>query len=72
MNKINAEVFDSDPELASAIIWWLVHLLGGKVVIPADEDFWLENYPRADESQLVLRHEGNQTMLVAERRVWGS
>lgn len=70
MIKYNDEIFDymeedSDKEIAIAIIWWLTHLLGGKVVISQDRDFWDDNLP--SDRSLVMYKEDGQVILAAER-----
>jgi hypothetical protein len=67
--QVDEEIFDGDNMAqAVAIIWWLVHLAGGKVVFPIDEDFYLDYYPR--DTRLVLRKEADQLVLVAEQKQW--
>ncbi len=62
---VNEELFDYDkPEQIVAVVWWLTYLLGGKVAFPMDEQFWLTNFPEG--TQLVMRVEDNQPVLVAE------
>lgn len=61
------EIF-SDLEQAVAIMYWLLHINGGKVVFPVDEEFWLTHYPK--DARLVLRKEDGQLVLVAEEKVW--
>lgn len=67
--KIGSEVFDNDPETAAELLWWCIHLLGGSVVFPANQEFWNANYPA--DSRLIMRHDdcGN-VVLVAEQKVW--
>lgn len=63
-DRVNEEIF-SDTTEASALVWWLTTKLGGKVGIPTDEKFWKDNYP--EDTQLVLRKENGELVLVAER-----
>lgn len=63
------EPFDADPEEAEQIIWWLVHLLGGKVTIPTDDKFWDDNLPQ--NIRLSVDHDENgNPVLVAEQLAW--
>lgn len=63
---VNEDVFDvNHPEQIVAVVWWLVYLLGGKVTIPLDEEFWLTNYP--EDTRLVMRIENGQMVMVAEQ-----
>jgi hypothetical protein len=64
-----AEIFTNDDQLET-IMWYLLFLLGGKVVIPIDEDFWAENIPDEDDRRIILRKEGGKLVLVAERLDW--
>jgi hypothetical protein len=63
-DRVNEEIFTDTTE-ACALVWWLTNQLGGKVGIPTDEKFWKDNYP--EDTQLVLRKEEGQLVLVAER-----
>lgn len=64
MSKINEEIFESQNE-SLAVMWWLLHLLGGKVVIPTDDEFWDTNFPQ--NTWVALREEDGKMVLVAER-----
>lgn len=64
MSKINGEIFD-DKEQAIAVMWWLLHLLGDRVVIPTDAEFWLSNFPA--DTWVALREEDGRMVLVAEQ-----
>ncbi len=62
---VNEEIFDTDhPEQITAVVWWLVWLLGGRVAFPVDEQFWENNYP--SNSRLAMRDENGIPMLIAE------
>lgn len=65
--QVNEEIFD-DMGQAIAVMWWLVHLSGGKIVFPVEEDFWLNYYPQ--NTRLVLRKENGALVLVAEKQQW--
>lgn len=66
---VDEELFDPDRiDQVTAVVWWLVHLLGGKVAFPMDEDFWVENYP--ENSRLVMRVENGVPHLFAEKLDW--
>lgn len=65
--KYDEEIFDSMEE-ALSVMWWVVHLLGGKVTFPVEEDFWLENFP--EQTRLVLRKENGKLVLSAESKQW--
>jgi hypothetical protein len=65
---VDEEMFSSVSE-AVPIVWWLVHLAGGKVAFPVEEEFWIDNCPQ--DTRLVLRKENNQLVLVAEAQNWG-
>ncbi len=64
---VNEEMFES-VEQAIPIMWWLVHLLGGEVSFPVDEDFWLENFP--PDTRLVLRRKDGKLSMHAEKLGW--
>lgn len=64
MSKIDGEIFD-DKEQAIAVMWWLLHLLGGRVVIPTEPEFWLTNFP--SNTWVALREEDGRMVLVAEQ-----
>ena len=61
---VGTDIYDLDQ--ANAIIWWLVHLLGGSVVFPVNEAFWLEEYP-TEGARVVLRRERGTLVLTAEK-----
>jgi hypothetical protein len=63
--KYGDEIFSDAPEAQVPVIWWLVHLLGGQVVIPEDAQFWLDNYPK--DASLVMYKENGKMILAAER-----
>lgn len=67
-DKIDDEIFEGNWDLALQLTWWLTHLAGGKVVIPTEEKFWLDN--NSQEQRLVLRKENGKLVLVAEKRDW--
>jgi hypothetical protein len=63
---IDEEIFDPEEMThVTAVVWWLTHLLGGKVIIPRDKDFWMDNFP--PDARLVMREENGQLALVAEQ-----
>ena len=63
--KYDDEIFDHDEHLTLSVVWWLVHLLGGRVVISQDGNFWDENLP--NDRSLVLYKEDGNVILAAER-----
>lgn len=65
MIKYDGEIFEGADSLTLAMLWWLVHLLGGKVVISQEEDFWDANLPF--DRSLVMYKENGQVILAAER-----
>lgn len=65
MIKFDDEIFDHSEDVTLAVIWWLTHLLGGKVVISQDVSFWDEHLPT--DRSLVLYKEHGQVVLAAER-----
>ena len=68
--KVNIdEIFDNDAQL-EAVMWYLLFLLGGKVVIPVDEQFWKDSVPDDGDRRIVLRKEDGKLVLVAERLDW--
>jgi hypothetical protein len=68
--KVNmAEIFDNDAQL-EAVVWYLLFLLGGKVVVPIEEDFWKDNVPDDGDRRIVLRKEDGKLVLVAEKLDW--
>lgn len=59
------ELFDPDQmEHVVTVVWWLTHLLGGRVVVSRDSDFWLQNYP--DDARLTMRVENGELVMYAE------
>lgn len=64
-----AEIFDTDEQL-EAVVWYLLFLLGGKVVIPVDEQFWSDNVPDDVDRRIILRKEDGKLVLVAETLRW--
>jgi hypothetical protein len=54
---------------AQQIIWWLVHLLGGRVTIAVDPQFWDTNLPEHTRLSVDNDAEGNP-VLVAEKLDW--
>lgn len=63
---INEELFDfSKPDQIVSVCWWLTYLLGGRVVVPTDSEFWDNNFP--DDSKLVMRIEDGQLVMYAEQ-----
>ena len=68
--KVGIEaIFTRDVEI-EAVMWHLLNLLGGKVTIPTDSDFWDGAIPEDGELRVVLRKEEGKLVLVAERRDW--
>ena len=65
MIKYDAEIFEGNEDAAISVIWWLISLLGGKVVVPIDDEAWNENIP--DDASLVLYKEDGKLILEAER-----
>ncbi len=65
MIKYDGEIFEGADDVTLAMLWWLVHLLGGKVVISQEEDFWDDNLPF--DRSLVMFKENGQVILAAER-----
>jgi len=63
------EPFEADLEEAEQIIWWLVHLLGGRVTIPTDDGFWDTNMPEHVRLSVDQDSDGNP-VIVAEALVW--
>jgi len=64
---VNEDLFDS-VEQAVPVMWWLVHLLGGEVAFPVDEEFWLNNFPA--DTRLVLRRTDGKLTMHAEKLEW--
>ncbi len=61
---VNEDIFDPEHmDQVIAVVWWLTYLLGGRVVFPIDEEFWLNNFPK--NTKLVVRVENDQPMLIA-------
>ncbi len=58
-----------DLDQAHAMIWWLVHLLGGKVTIPSNPEFGDDNLPESFRVMLEPDQQGN-AVLIAARRDW--
>jgi hypothetical protein len=60
------DIFDPDRlDHVVAVVWWLTHLLGDRVVIPVDDDeFWNDNFPA--NTRLTLRQEGDQLVMYSE------
>lgn len=65
MIKYDEEIFDGSPEAVIPVVWWLIHLLGGKVVIPEDANFWDSNIPK--DASLVMYKEDGKMILASER-----
>lgn len=65
MIKYNEEIFEGDTEAAVAVVWWLVSLLGGKIVVPIDEESWNNNVP--NDASLVMYKEDGKLIMEAER-----
>ena len=63
--KYDGEIFEGSEEVMLPMIWWLVHLLGGKIVVSQDTKFWDDNLP--EDRSLVLYKEDGQVYLAAER-----
>lgn len=64
---VGEEIF-ADLGDAIAITWWILHVNGGRIAFPVDEEFWLTNYPK--DARLVLRKEDGKLVLVAEEKSW--
>jgi hypothetical protein len=64
--KHGAEIFDCPADQTAAIVWWLVHLLGGEVKIPMSDDFWDSNMQ--GETWLTLHREDDKVVLRANER----
>lgn len=64
---VGTEIFDS-VEDAIAILWWILHVTGGKIAFPTEEEFWLTNYPQG--ARLVLRKEDGKLVLEAQHPSW--
>jgi hypothetical protein len=62
-------IFDTNEEL-DAVFWYVLYLLGGKVVIPVDEDFWNDAVPNDEDRRIVLRKEDGKLVLLAESLHW--
>lgn len=62
-------IFDTNEEL-DAVFWYVLYLLGGKVVIPVDEDFWNDAVPSDEGRRIVLRKEAGKLVLLAESLHW--
>lgn len=62
--KYDEEIFDNTSE-ASAVVWWLVNLLGGEVIFPLEREFYDENFPL--DASLVLFQRDGKLILKAER-----
>lgn len=59
------EIFSPDfPEQTTAVVWWLVYLLGGQVSFPLDERFWIEEFP--SNTRLTSRVSDGKVHLIAE------
>lgn len=56
-------------EEVEELIWWLIHLLGDRVTLPKDRQFWDDNMP--EDYRLIVEHdeEGNP-ILVAQALDW--
>ncbi len=63
----NEEIFDNPPEQTVAVVWYLVHLLGGEVSFPMDAAFW-DNGPTAGDNWLTLHREDDKVVLRANTR----
>ncbi len=61
--------FEATPEESRTIIWWLVHLLGGRVTIPTDDKFWNDNMPEDIRLSVDSDATGNP-VIVAEHLGW--
>jgi len=63
---VDEELFDPEHmDQVVAVVWWLTHLLGGRVVISRDKDFWDSNFP--DNTRLVMREEAGELVMYAEQ-----
>jgi hypothetical protein len=64
-----SDAFIASAEEAEQIIWWLVKLLGGRVTIPTEKNFWDANLP--DDFRVGVDHDGEgNPVLVAEQLDW--
>jgi hypothetical protein len=63
------EIFETGWE-AEIVIWHLLNLLGGKVTIPDDPEFWNTAVEPDTEHRIVLRKEDGKMVLVAEKLGW--
>lgn len=63
------EKFDATQGEAEQIIWWLVHLLGGRVTIADNDQFWHDNMPENTKLSVDHDDDGNP-VLVAEYLDW--
>jgi hypothetical protein len=63
--KYDEEIFDDNESAVIPVIWWLLHLLGGKIVIPTEPEFWDTNLP--EDASVVMYKENDQMILAAER-----
>lgn len=59
------DIFEGNWEHAIAVIWWLLHLQGGKVAFPITEDFWEQNFPPG--TRLAMKVENGTLVLVSEQ-----
>lgn len=65
--KHNGEIFENDsPETVAAIVLYLVHLLGGEVRFPLNEEFWDDAL--TGETWLSLHREDGCVVLKANQR----
>jgi hypothetical protein len=65
MVKYDEEIFEGSEGAIIPVIWHLINMLGGKVVIPKDGEFWDENIP--SDASLVMYLEDGKMILAAER-----
>lgn len=63
------EIFETDDEV-EIIIWHLLNLLGGKIVIPDEPEFWDAAVEPDTAHRIVLRKENGKMILVAEKLEW--
>jgi hypothetical protein len=65
MIKYDHEIFEDNSDASMTMIWHLLNLLGGKIVVPLDEQFWNSAIPK--DASLVLYKQDGEMILEAER-----
>jgi hypothetical protein len=66
---LERELAEFDSGTAYELIWWLIHLLGDRVTLPQDGQFWDDNMPESFRVGIDHDEDGN-AVLVAERLDW--